>query len=76
MDHWAKTVPGKRLKCAVASDEARPDSSAPWPKPTDVVAALTPIWEALFVRNERTVPDALEQMHDAIVGVLGPAAVR
>ena len=76
MDHWATTIPGKSLKSAVASDAARPDSSALWPRPTDVVAALTPVWEALFVRNERTVPDALKQMQDAIVGVLGPAAVR
>jgi multiple sugar transport system substrate-binding protein len=76
MEAWAKTIPGKSLQYAVATDDAHPDSSALWPRPNDVLAVVSPIWESLFVKNELTVPDALKQMNDAVAGVLGPAAVR
>jgi len=76
MDGWARSIPGRNLKSAVATDEVRPDPAALWPKPTEVRDAVTPIWQGLFVRNELPVPDALKQMQDAVAGALGPAAAR
>lgn len=76
MEAWAKTIPGKSLRSAIATDEGRADPSALWPRASEVNGVLTPIFQALFDRNELAVPDALKRAHEAIVGLLGPSAVR
>ena len=75
-DGWVKSIPGKNLKNAQATDEARVDPGSTWPKARDVTAAVNPVWRKLFVDNELNVADALKQMQDAVVGVLGPQSVR
>lgn len=75
-DHWIKSIPGKNLRSAAPSDALRPDPASLWPKAAEVNRALGPIWQALFNKNEITVPDALKQAHEAIVGVLGASAVK
>jgi multiple sugar transport system substrate-binding protein len=73
---WIKSIPGKNLKYAVASDEARVDPGSIWPKANDVTGAINPIWRRLFITNELSVQDALKQMQDAVVGILGPMTGR
>jgi len=73
-DIWAKSIPGKNLKLALPSDEAKPGPEALWPRTRDVSTAINPIWAALFDRNELSVQDALKQMQEAVVGILGPQA--
>lgn len=75
-DVWTNSIPGKRLKHALASDEARVDPGSIWPRARDVAGAINPIWRKLFVDNELNVQDALKQMQDAVAGVLGPSGTR
>jgi multiple sugar transport system substrate-binding protein len=73
---WTKSMPDKTLKHAQVSDDARVDPGSTWPKARDLTAAINPIWRQLFVDNSINVADGLKQMHDAVVGVLGAAAVK
>jgi multiple sugar transport system substrate-binding protein len=75
-DSWVKSLPDKRLRGALPSDEARPDPPALWPRTQEVSDALSPVWTSLFTKNEVSVPDALKQANDAVAGVLGPQAVK
>ncbi len=75
-ESWTKSMPDKTLKNAQVSDEARVDPGSTWPKARDLTAAVNPIWRQLFVDNSINVSDALKQMQDAVVGVLGATAVK
>jgi multiple sugar transport system substrate-binding protein len=73
-DAYVKAFPGRNVKAALPTDAARPDPLALWPKSTDVNRAISPIFASLYDRNEISVPDALKQAQEAVVGVLGPSA--
>jgi ABC-type glycerol-3-phosphate transport system substrate-binding protein len=73
---WASLLPERQMKFAVPTDAARPEVSTLWPKAADVGRAITPIFEKLFDENAVSVPDALKQLNEAVIGVLGPSAVK
>ncbi|MDQ3699968.1 MAG: sugar ABC transporter substrate-binding protein [Chloroflexota bacterium] len=73
---WVKTFPGKNLKAALPTDDARPDPAAWWPKAAETTTAINAVMASLFIKNEVSVPDALRKLHEAVVGSAGPAAAR
>jgi ABC-type glycerol-3-phosphate transport system substrate-binding protein len=73
-EHWAKSIPGKNLKSGIPTDAVRPDPNSFWH--ADAARLLNPIWQALFDRNELSVPDALRQAREAMLGLVGPSKVR
>jgi hypothetical protein len=75
-DAWTRALPGKTLKLALPSDEARVGPDNVWPKARDVTDAVNAIWRKVFATGETGVPDGLRQMQDAAVAILGPQAAR
>lgn len=71
-DTWAKSLPGKNLKFAAVTDEAKVDPGSTWPKAKDLTDAINPTWKKAFIDNQIGLPDAVKQMQDAAVGILGP----
>lgn len=71
-DVWTKSVPGKNLKYALPTEEARVDIQSQWPRPTELRAVVDPIWKKIFEANEISVQDGVKQLQEAAVGVLGP----
>jgi multiple sugar transport system substrate-binding protein len=75
-ESWTSALPDKRLKSALPSDEARVGPDNVWPQAKDVTDAVNVVWKKVFSTNEVSVQDGLKQMHEAVVGIMGPQGVK
>ena len=75
-DAWTKSMPGKTLKNALPTENARVGPDNVWPRAKDVTGAVNPIWKKVFATNEVGLQDGLKQMQEAVVGILGPQGAK
>ena len=73
---FAKLLPERNMQYAIPTDGIRPELSHMWPKAATVTAAVQGIFKKLYDENALSVPAALQQMSDAVAGILGPAAIK
>ncbi|MBI3970908.1 MAG: sugar ABC transporter substrate-binding protein [Chloroflexi bacterium] len=73
---YAKLLPERNTQYAIPTDAIRPEPSHMWPKAAPVTAAVKSILKKLYDDNAISVPDALQQMSDAVAGILGPSAIK
>lgn len=73
---YAKLLPERNMQFAIPTETIRPEPSHMWPKASTVTSAVMPILKKLYDENAISVPDALQQMTDAVAAILGPSAIK